>query len=225
MLNFGYSSTIFDTLYLEQAKSKLDVEGEKIYLLGLSSHSFTNKVNESLISNLSIKYNKYFYELKKIEQRIFPPISIKNFIKLIIGRYEFTMPSYYQLYSDYGWIASDRNNKENIAIKSYIETFSKYQFYEQKLIELKEFIQKEKIDGARFFAFRVPTSKEMAELEDNMSLADFKYIRKVLESVGADWIDVPDLDLRSYDGSHLDYKSAEKLSLFLANKIKNKIKG
>ena len=223
VLNFGYSSTIFDRVYLEQAKAKLNPDGKKIYVLGLSSHSFTDKENESLISNLGIKYNKSYYKLKKIEQVVFPSISIKNFVKLILGRYKFTMPSYYQMHLDNGWIASDRKNKENIALKNYVETFSKYQFDYRKLNELKNFISYEKKNGAVFFSFRVPVSDEMIELEDNLSGADFNYIKNVLEDVGSYWIDIPDIGLRSYDGSHLDYRSAEKLSIFLAKKIKNKI--
>ena len=49
-------------------------------------------------------------------------------------------------------------------------------------------------------------------LEDSISGFNESDVRKRFEEVGGKWQELNNGDFESYDGSHLDYNSAEKLS-------------
>ncbi len=64
-------------------------------------------------------------------------------------------------------------------------------------------------------AFRPPSSIAMRNLEDSISGFDEEYIKRELEDMGVQWLDFREGDFNSYDGSHLHFESAKKLSILL----------
>ncbi len=61
----------------------------------------------------------------------------------------------------------------------------------------------------------------MKNLEDSISGFDEKFIKKELQKIGVNWIDLNLNEYSSIDGSHLHYMSAERLSQKIGIVIKN----
>ena len=57
------------------------------------------------------------------------------------------------------------------------------------------------------------------QLENEISGYNEEEIKQRFESSGGRWIEVKDYDFVSYDGSHLHYESAEKLSEIIGEYI------
>lgn len=73
--------------------------------------------------------------------------------------------------------------------------------------------------GFRVYAFRPPTCHDMTELENRLSgFREEEFVRNFTRA-GGRWIPVSNKDYRSYDCSHIDKKSAIKLSYFFAGRI------
>ena len=73
------------------------------------------------------------------------------------------------------------------------------------------------------FAFRVPSSKEMVELENKFSGFDEDKFRDEFISSGGIWFSFDINKYHSYDGSHLHKDSAIQFSKDLAQQIKETI--
>jgi hypothetical protein len=76
--------------------------------------------------------------------------------------------------------------------------------------------------GIRVFGFRPPTTIAMLQLENEMSAFDEKALIAAFTAAGGTWIPVDFSKYHSYDGSHLDEASAEKLSAFLGKEMRGK---
>lgn len=209
-INFGYSSAGYSEKYLDLALSKFDKDGEhKILILGITPHSLTKEacINEQLtgflkMSNFEVNKKLYLYPVTE-----FFPARKPSEIKV-------TKNNYVQKFNADGWVASYKiNANPEEALTSYKKTFSKYKVNSEVvnrfLVKIKEISSKK---GITVIAFRPPTSVKMRRLEDEISGFDELYIRKQLKDMGVRWVTFNNSDYESYDGSHLHYKSAEKLS-------------
>jgi hypothetical protein len=87
-----------------------------------------------------------------------------------------------------------------------------------QIAKLADWIRKTRQEGYNVAVFRVPTSRQMYEVESGKLALDVPSIRRAVEAVGARWLDTPPYreDLLSYDGSHLAGKSAEEFTRELA---------
>jgi len=118
-------------------------------------------------------------------------------------------------------VASAKQNSSHIeGLASYKKTFSKYQVnpfnVEVFLEQVKVIVSK----GVKVIAFRPPSSEVLRALEDEVSGFDETYVKQRLKATGVDWLDFDDADFESYDGSHLHYNSAIKLSKKIGAQVK-----
>lgn len=72
--------------------------------------------------------------------------------------------------------------------------------------------------GLRLFAFRPPVSKELRNLEDELSHFDQMAFIKEFKKWG-EWIEVPPFAFVTSDGSHLEAAEAVEFSALLAKEI------
>jgi len=226
-VNLGFSSAGYSTEYLDFLYSRLDMAAsDKFILLGITPGSFTEKA----------ALNKHYNEIKKIsESEILKKSYLKKYLDLepykptelisILKRqngYIEEESGYYSRYNESGWVASYKLASDST------EALSKYQKYyepEEVIINqtiVNEFVQKvsEFIDqDIHVIAFRPPTTIQLEVLENELLKFDEDLIKNKLTETGCIWVDINSTDFNSYDGSHLHYLSAEKLSVQLGDVI------
>jgi len=119
-----------------------------------------------------------------------------------------------------GWIASSNIIEDTLdAITGYRKWYKKNKVSNKITNNLITQVKKWVDKGINVYAFTVPTSWSMKQLEDSLSGYNETEISKRIENVGGIWLKFND-NYHSYDGSHLVKESAEKLSRELAKKIK-----
>jgi hypothetical protein len=77
--------------------------------------------------------------------------------------------------------------------------------------------------GIDVYAFRVPSSQAMVELENQMSGFDEAAFVEQFTSAGGIWFSIPLEPYHSFDGSHLTKQAALKLSADLATLIRKSL--
>lgn len=218
--NFGYSSAGWSSEYLNFLWSKLDTSSSKATLiLGLSPHSFTDRgaKNEHFHTFTSLSDFEIFrgIELSKYLKH-FSPYKPEELVKSALGIPDETM--YFEDFRSGGWVHSHKLPEDSTsAIPSYQKTFSENhvssEMEAQFVHTVEAFIQDKHI---RVIAYRSPTTNQMAGIEDSMSGFNETQLKGQLEAVGVEWIDFDNNRFRSYDGSHLHYEGALKLTQELA---------
>jgi hypothetical protein len=76
-----------------------------------------------------------------------------------------------------------------------------------------------KAKNVEIIAFRPPSTYQMEQLENTLGQFDEDYVKDELHKIGVHWVPFNNSDFVSYDGSHLQYKSAEKMSTQLGEYI------
>ncbi len=222
VLNFGFSSGGHNAIIFNAAEKKLNHNEKKIIVLGITPFSLTpaaqqnrhyleelNRSKGEVIERLYFYPFLFFFEPYNLQSIFYP-----NFIK------------YFEKFHSDGWVESykiPQNPKE--ALLSYQKEFENNKVEEliikNLLNQVKEWHQK----GITVYAFRPPSNKYMEKLENKISgFSETAFIEK-FESMGGRWIEINDrYNYTSYDGSHLHFKSAQKLSRVLGEKIKTDLK-
>lgn len=210
-INLGYSSAGFDDYYFDFITSKLDFkEKEQILILGITPNSLTEEAfkNDHLksyqkLSGMELYKAKYLANLLKY----LVPYQPTDFLnKKIIYNEKIE-------YKSDGWAATSWVKKDSTyALKSYRTNFKNHHVSEREVEVFLRNIEKIKKKGIKIVAYRPPSTLQMRILEDSLSGFNEKRIKEELINRGVIWIDFKDSDFKSFDGSHLEIQSAEKLS-------------
>jgi len=223
VLNFGYSSLGFNSYIYKHIEEKLDTSGKRpvIIVLGITPHSLTPNGAQNWHH-----HQEYTRPKKEIYQRrfifpffsVFDPVKPDNFIGPKSGKDEGGLYTYYKYR---GWVASDIipgdtsaaiDSYKKVFINNKVDSGLEYEFIKQVKIWTNK--------GWHVFGFRVPTTVEMINLENDSSGYNETELIKAFESSGGNYLNFRNKDYQSYDGSHLRYKSAEKLSSDLADSLR-----
>jgi hypothetical protein len=219
IINLGYSSGGINKEALEFAFEKLGQQGVKILILGITPYSLTVKARQN--KHLKQEFNrpvgevlqrKYVYPLLTA----FEPININPFSN---------QQNYQMKYNKSGWVASYKIKEDTTeAFNSYINQFSKTKISDKSIEELKNFIKNKTKEGVLIFGFYPPSTYTMEKIEKTYTMFNEADIKNIFISNGAKWIEIKNrFQYHSYDGSHLDYISAKKLSEFLASQLKKEL--
>lgn len=216
-INIGYSSAGFSDEYLEFAISKLDKNTKnQILVLGITPHSLTHEA----FKNTALKS---IQSLSKVD--IYKGLYLSPFFKhfLPYEPSEFLRENelnYIQKFKTGGWVASSYLVPDSSqALASYKNTFSKYQVSNNEVNSFLKKVEEITRNGINIIAFRPPSTYKMRILEDSISGFDEKFIKEELIKRNVIWLDIMDSDFESYDGSHLHYNSAKKLSGIVGDRI------
>ncbi len=220
VINLGYSSGSMSKQMFDFSMNQLNLNAqEKIVVLGISPFSLTKEArkNEHLNQELnrtkiSVLERKHIYPYLSF----FEPFKLTDFKKSQNNRY-------YQYFNKQGWVASTRvPSNPQMALTPYKEQLQLTSISDKSIEETYHFVKYCTSNNIRVFGFRPPTTPEMENIENVYTKFDFDLFIKNFEKQGGVWIELPkNNDYHSYDGSHLDYKSAERLSTYIAQKIKN----
>lgn len=217
IFNFAYSAGSLGERMLSEAEKRLDPNGRKIIILGVTPLSLTPRsaldeqfLQEKNKDRLEVAYIMHLGQLNDF----FAP-----FTKLLKTA-DSDSPEYHQEYHKDGWIASwMKPERPNEGLDSYAGAFTNNSVsaeIEKNLVARTADLVKR---GYRVFAFRPPTCREMTELENRLSGFREEEFVKNFTAAGGLWIPVSNNDYHSYDCSHIDKESAIKLSYFIADRI------
>jgi len=222
VLNFGFSSGRLDGELLKQAENKLNNSDNRVIVLGITPNSLTEHpmANAQIIEYLKMpREERYEILYFKNILSLFEPITKETFKNW--NNKELTERNYVEEYTSKGWVASSYIVEDTItALNSYRKWFSETNISENITKRLFSKINDWQRKGIKVYAFRMPTSWSMYNIEDTILKFDEKKIAKRCIDAGAVWVDVNKKSYHSYDGSHLEKKSAIEFSKDLACKLK-----
>ena len=214
VFNFGYSSAGMSAILLKAGEEKLDPNGKRVIILGLTPYSLTG----------SAALNEQFKEFKKamswplefplLKAFLFPEETLWA-LKYLAGS---KIDEYYQIPHEDGWVESNKPSaKSDEALDEYRQRFYKEKISKELFSYLIDQVHKWHARGYTVFAFRPPASEKMEDLENAKSGYDETLIKREFSNAGGIWIDIKDrYAYKTYDGSHLTSESARLLSKYLA---------
>ena len=226
-VNAGFSSGRYSEEYCDYLATLFedDQSTHKILVAGIC---------HGAICNLDIKNSGFLDALKKSKESTLTAEQQKQtdkydiaFGSLIKINYV-DNNNYIQEFFANGWVSSDYRKRDvNYSLLSYKKAYNqgdKYLCSEQEIEIVISSFNKLSSKGIQVFCLWLPTSPQMTKLENIESGMKANEIEYIFKERGIKWISFPDTDYISYDGSHLETKSATRLSFNTAVEIKNHIK-
>lgn len=217
--NLGYSALGFDTNYLKFVSNQMSEDhAVRIFVIGVSPRSLSTAAigNESFkewttksdfevwkIRDMSL-LNEFFcsYTPADIYDRFISKESNRNF--------------FYQDLHKNGFVGSMQvplTIEEGLA--TYNRELSSASLNEKGLIDLLNFVESCSKKNINIIFFRPPSLKEMEEIENAIpGYSEEEISKKLIERGAIRWI--PSTKCATYDASHVDFMSADKLSHELA---------
>lgn len=227
VLNFGFSSGGHNDMVFEAVSQKLDMSHKtKIVVLGLTPYSLTPKAQEN---------KHYQQELNRTKDEVFKRRFLTPFLKFFdpIKPTAFfkmtsrdTVSGYHEKFRDDGWVESFKipYNSE-AALSVYARDFDENKVSDNVTENLLNQIHLWTSQNIKVFALRMPTTRKMEELENNISGYNERILKKAVNGKGGFWIDIPNkYGYSSYDGSHLMDTSAINFSRFVGKEIARKLR-
>jgi hypothetical protein len=220
ILNFGYSSGSLSPFMLTEAEKRLDAGGKRIIVLGITASSLTPRAardeqyrQEKNRTTSEILENIYLAPF----MTYFDPTTPIRFLEEIGSRKARSREAFYES----GWIAAWKEPPgppEALGVFANLFTDNRVSpaLVEHVLLQTEKWTR----EGMRIYAFRPPTSPDMADMESRLSGFDEETFRQRFGRFGGVWIDVTKPGYHSYDHSHLDRESAQALSRVIAEAIK-----
>jgi len=221
IFNFGYSSGSLSPRMLSEAERRLDGQGRRILVLGVTPHALTPNASrdeqylqEANRTASEVLENIYIAPLTKYFDPTTPIRFAKEFERKRRGARE--------EFHESGWVAALREVSdpgEGLALYSGVFNGNRVspELVDRLIRQTETWI----LEGIRVYAFRPPTLPEMIELERRVSGFEENEFRKRFGQAGGIWIPVSPEGYRIYDGSHLDKESAVRLSAYLAGIIRD----
>ena len=224
--NFGIPRTTFTSeLYFSFVLDKLDTSTFPVIVIGLSPSTIMHYPEDGDIPNEAMNMflekprsewikEKYFYKYLTY----FTPYSpIQLFYSIISRDYWFSS----RIYNDDGWKKSfdfpmNEFRTSEMFKKMYQTLKVNHYQYDVLLQKIKEWSNKR----ITVLGFNCPTGGYIEEYERDLGEFDEIEISNKFNAAGGHWIFIPNRNnFKSYDGSHLHYDGANKLSVLLADSI------
>ena len=228
-INLGYPLVGWTEEYCHLIEDKLDPDGMRIIILGVSPHSLL----ESALANSSLRQ---YMDTPPLESLLvsqcptlvswFSSIKIMDVIFFALHRGPF-VPSIElcqlerQIGHNNGWIESWADVvKTEGSINFYRRKFENEQISEDVLGFLCERISKWNNEGIRVFCIRLPASREIEKIENIQSGFVEGVVATSVVDAGGNWLFLDGRQsYHTYDGSHLSREDAIRLSRYLGSII------
>ncbi|MCK5066021.1 MAG: hypothetical protein KAR16_01220 [Bacteroidales bacterium] len=225
--NYAYWANGYGKDYLEGIEKKMDSGSDfRMIVLGVSPHSLTKKTArskhyqwEQSRSKEHVLQTLYFSKI----QEIFTPYDAIELAEKLTGK---SKPNNYRItYHPNGWvesywIVSDTTH----AARSYKNLFKDDPVSDEVIQGLLEFVERWTNMGIVVVGFRPPASYTIRGYErDRGGFSEVGFVER-FTNAGGIWIPVSPDAYQTFDGSHLEHKSAMRLSGDLARQIRQEIK-
>lgn len=215
IFNIGFSGAGFSKQYLQFLENKLDSTSKyQTLILGLTPHSFLNKSynNDQLLE----------YQTKK-EDQIFKDLYLSPYTKYFApyNPYELfddSTDAYIIDYQNDGFAKSQHLNGDyKLTYWIYWDIYNREQVQDSIVGNFIQWAKTIKAKGINLVCYVPPTDSTMNSIETIMSGFNTDSIKSEILKLGGYWLDTDYKNYHSYDGSHLEFESAYKLSYKLSN--------
>jgi len=223
IVNYAFGvGNIYLSEYLDSVEGVLKQESDrKTIILGITPHSLSDDPD----------FTSQFFMLKNLSKQ---EIFIDVHFAAIIDFFEYmsfhdallgispglaSSKTHRDLFSD-GWLAYGKNppGKKN-ELKEYLRIYERCQVSPKMIENIMSYISRWNKSGIRVYGFLLPTCTQMVELEKELSGFNQAEFIKAFEKAGGIWIKINPAGYESFDGSHLQWESALRLSRELASRI------
>lgn len=224
-LNLSYASAGFTKILFDKIDEKLDSKSEnKIIILGITPSSFTKMAvwNGHLRGEINRKKEEVLESMYLIEiKKLFASTNPNEIWKIITSQKRKSNTKEYHLKT--GWIACKLNYFDDAhSLHFYKKRFLKTKIAPKAITMFYQKIREWKEKGIQVYAFEPPISYNLSQLENNHTTFNkIEFIENFIDA-GGEWINLK-IHFHSYDGSHINKKSALKLSSEIAHQIKNNL--
>lgn len=226
ILNYGFSGGGLNAEMYAAAEGRLDPRSsKKSIVLGVTPLTLTTRAerNDHFQQEMLRPPDYVFMHLYWMPLlNALAPLGAQDFTSTLAAQNAHpNQEGYYLEFHDDGWVASYTIPESPLsALPSYRDIFSQTPVSPRLVQELVDQTRLWTQRGIQVYAFRVPSSQAMVDLENQMSGFDEAALVKAFEDAGGIWFSIPLAPYHSYDGNHLTKSSAEALSIDLAKLIK-----
>ncbi len=225
-VNAGFSSGTYSKEYCDYLETLFDEDDTTPNILVAG-------ITHNAICDLDRKNNGFVDAMKKSkesmltgEQQQLTSVYVAAFDSLAKVYSSTNNENYIQKFFSNGWVSSDYKIRDIAkGLLSYKKYFENGQYLCSKP-ELEKTIQSLKYISSRGIEVHciwLPASPKMSSLENKESGLHVDEIEAMFVKHGLDWISFPDTDYTSYDGSHLEARSAARFSLDSATEVKERL--
>lgn len=224
-MNLAFSGSGINAEMLAFIDEHLDHEAaERFVIFGITPWMFTEKSRD----------NEHFHEIaRKFSRRtpsedqcalhLFDRIALKkikeHFSERTSERFDV------ENFRADGWCPTVLAHPEEKAewvkrgLEGYVALFKATKFSKASMAEFRSRVGDWVSRGVHVFVFRIPSCREMVELEDSMSGFDEKSFKRAVKELGAIWIEMDVGGYESYDASHITADSARRMTRDLVDKM------
>ena len=225
IINFAFLGVGYGPDYLDAVRAALDSGADRpTILLGISPRSLTEgactqkwfgpRYEQHTLQRYLLRHSSAILQFARpmdhsdlmITLGLAGPPAKRNFLR----------------YHADGWQSADTNQPHDDALKEYRTKFDPDDEgpVSQCIVDgLIEAVQRWRAEGITVYAFRTPSSAEMVEMEDDISGFDEMDFVERFTVAGGTWLAIDQDAYASYDGSHLDVRSAPVFSQGLARTV------
>lgn len=217
--NLGYSNGSVDREMLEFGLQRLDPEGQKIIVLGISTITFTHLTEgNAQLHEFMGKSRDEVWLARTVPDvlRFFRPVELVTVVRAAIGRPYQPAAYYKQTFHSNGWMESDLNPRdEHRTDESYRDVLSNNAYLPSRETATLDQLRELTARGYHVFALRMPIAPSLLQIEHALSDFDWQAFRSRLTDAGVLWLDPEGAPWQTYDGSHLTAAEARRYSTAL----------
>lgn len=222
--NLGFAALVYSQDYLDYVRASLREQVPvKIIVLGFSPRSLLQKERQDCFFYKWKNANRmpFMTELNKNSgwlRSLFREIGVDD---LKIDFNPADSSRWLMICLESGWVASRYfPERPNGSRGTYRAAFLRNQIAENLLETIYKNTAVWTREGIKVFGVRIPASRGLMMIENQISGFDEAKIRHRFEQSGGIWLFPPADELITHDGSHLRYDSAVYYSQNLANELK-----
>ena len=225
IINFAFLGVGYAEDYLDAVRATLNIDADRpTIVLGISPRSLTEgacrqkwfgpRYDQHTLQRYLLKHSSAILQFARpmdhadlmITLGLAGPPDKRNFLR----------------YHADGWQSADTNEPHRDALDEYRTKFDPDDEgpVSQRIIDgLVEAVQRWRDEGITVYAFRTPSCAEMVAMEDDISGFDELDFIERFAAAGGTWLVIEQDVYASYDGSHLDVRSAPIFSEDLARTV------
>ncbi|MCB2190400.1 MAG: hypothetical protein KQI62_02475 [Deltaproteobacteria bacterium] len=217
ILNFGFVACSLDRRYLEHAASLLDANSSRpILILGICPHALMKPSSANgyvywssqSLPERNTLLRQIWYD--NFSGKAFIKTNARNLLNLSRGR------PLNRYFAD-GWEAClPVRKQQDEYIKASIRVAQHKRVRRRMVDEFLQVVSEFHQNGITVIAYRPPSHVRMRQEEEGPSGLDFQDLAKRFTQAGGTWLEVNPEAYQTYDGAHLAYPAAIRLSRDLA---------
>jgi hypothetical protein len=225
IINFAFLGVGYGGDYLDAARAALDITADRpTIVLGISPRSLTEGACEQ--KWFGPRYEQHFLQRQLLKcssaiMRFARPMDHAD-LMTTLGLADPPAKRNFLHYHADGWQSADTNQPHQNALEEYRAKFHPDDEgpVSQAVIDgLIEAVKRWRAEGIIVYAFRTPSCSEMIDVENQVSGFDEMDFVERFVRAGGTWLVFDQDAYASYDGSHLDVRSAPAFSDDLAETL------